>query len=388
MGRKLLIASALLVALMFLPAPLYPLWLARFVVREAALLPAILAGWALLRIRRESPPAPRRTGACVGAALLIVASLLPVLAPLPLCLRHGVTPSLWQYLTGAPSLSIPVERNVTLASDRPDLLVDVYRTAKPGADLRPAVIVLHSGSFHFGDKGEAPAVSRQLAAAGYVVFDLRYRLAPTDRFPAAVQDIKCILGRLAEPAQRTRFAIDPARIALLGRSAGGSLALTAGYAAQAAGPDLPAIPPSCAVAEIAPRAIVAIYPWGDLRAAYEHPPRPDPLGTPTLFRSYIGGTPQELPAAYAHASPGIYIRHRPPRSLPATLLVHGLADGLVDAQNSRAVAAALRTAGYAPQHVEIPLSEHGFDQRPGGVGEQLARTLIVQFLDQALAPAR
>ena len=169
MGRKLLIASALLVALMFLPAPLYPLWLARFVVREAALLPAILAGWALLRIRRESPPAPRRTGACVGAALLIVASLLPVLAPLPLCLRHGVTPSLWQYLTGAPSLSIPVERNVALASDRPDLLVDVYRTAKPGADLRPAVIVLHSGSFHFGDKGEAPAVSRQLAAAGYVV---------------------------------------------------------------------------------------------------------------------------------------------------------------------------------------------------------------------------
>src|SRR4029453_5595643 len=130
----------------------------------------------------------------------------------------------------------PSRRGVILAPARPDLAGDV--DLPPGAGPHPFVVVVHSGAWRSGDKGEVRHVSRALAGAGHVVVDVRYRLAPGSRFPASVADVKCLLGRLRERA--AEFAIDPGRGALLGRSAGGQVALVAAYSAGD-----PRLPPAC-----------------------------------------------------------------------------------------------------------------------------------------------
>lgn len=368
-------------------------WLPRLITRELALLTVLLAlGTAWLSIRAFQSRIAK--GVCVTMALLYgFGASLPLFGVLPLFSRLGLRFSITEYVFSVSRPSgIREEHDVMLASDRPELRVDVYRPAQPPATPSPGVVVLHGGSFQFGDKGDVPQVSRALAAAGFAVFDLRYRLAPQHPFPAAVQDVLCAVGRLAEPAARERFFVDGKRIALLGRSAGGTLALTAAYAAaaQAAVPSgqagLPALRAGCAVIDVVPKAVVGIYPWTDLRAVHDQPPPIDPLDSPDKMRAYLGGTPAQLPGPYAHASPLFYagLSGLPGGTLPPTLLIHGEGDAMVPAAHSERLADALRRAGYTPQTLFIPLAEHGFDFRPGGAGEQLERALVLRFLGSAL----
>ena len=85
--------------------------------------------------------------------------------------------------------TLDVHRDVTYGSaDGVTLLMDVYRPPA-GAEPYPAVVVVHGGGWYTGDKSDADVVnaSRVLADAGYVVFNINYRLAPEFPFPAAQQ---------------------------------------------------------------------------------------------------------------------------------------------------------------------------------------------------------
>jgi dipeptidyl aminopeptidase/acylaminoacyl peptidase len=55
---------------------------------------------------------------------------------------------------------------------------------------------------------------------------------------------------------------------------------------------------------------------------------------------------------------------------------------MVRAEHSRRLARALEAEGRPVQLLLIPLEEHGFDLRSGGVGEQLARATILEFLEK------
>ena len=115
------------------------------------------------------------------------------------------------------------------------LMMDVYRRVEPQPGMRPpALVVVHGGSWWDGDKGEMETASRAWAAEGVVVFDVAYRLAPEDRFPAAVRDVKCAVGYVKDHA--ARFGIDPERVVLMGRSAGAQIALVAAYGPTRAEP--------------------------------------------------------------------------------------------------------------------------------------------------------
>jgi len=67
-----------------------------------------------------------------------------------------------------------------------------------------------------------------VGSMGYVAATISYRLSDVAPFPAAVQDVKCA-ARWRRP-NAERFHVDPNRIALAGGSAGGHLAMMAGYA--------------------------------------------------------------------------------------------------------------------------------------------------------------
>jgi acetyl esterase/lipase len=370
---------------MYLPMPTFPLWLAHVAALETALAIAgigLVAASMSARALRQAARAGVRSRhdqgrmqltAALGAAAAL-AALLPPAAVAPLFAREQVSFSLVEYVLGAPGAAVRVEPDVVLDPRRSDLTADVYHAPGPGP--HPFVLIVHGGSWRGGDKGAAPQVSRALAAAGRSVLDVRYRLAPQHPFPAAVADVKCLLGRAREKAPA--LGLDASRAALMGRSAGGQIALVAAYSAGDA-----RIPPSCEVADEPVSSVVAIYAPTDLAWGHGNPLRPDVIRGPETLELYLGGSPSVRPEAYRLGSPQAWT-HRP---LPPTLLIHGSGDRLVSVEHSRRLARVLANAGQPVRLLEIPLAEHGFDTRPGGLAEQIARRVILGFLGSSTGAA-
>jgi acetyl esterase/lipase len=89
------------------------------------------------------------------------------------------------------------------------------------------VIVVHGGGWRSGERSDFPSWNAWLADTGYVVFDIDYRLSPPPAWQDAPADVACAVGWVKENA--ARYGVDPERVALMGRSAGGHLVLLAAY---------------------------------------------------------------------------------------------------------------------------------------------------------------
>jgi acetyl esterase/lipase len=76
-----------------------------------------------------------------------------------------------------------------------------------------------------------------------------------------------------------------------------------------------------------------------------------------MMGNLLGGTPAEVPEAYALASP---VTHAGPES-PPTLLLQGADDCFQPATLTRALHDRLVAAGVSSVYVEYPQTEHGFD---------------------------
>lgn len=102
--------------------------------------------------------------------------------------------------------------------------------------FRPAIVVIHGGSWLEGDKAEPQwrAVCTWLASAGYVVADVDYRLAPKYVYPDEINDVEHAVEWLRAPTQAKRFGIDPTLIGAFGGSAGGNLAALLGTSGSGA----------------------------------------------------------------------------------------------------------------------------------------------------------
>jgi triacylglycerol lipase len=99
--------------------------------------------------------------------------------------------------------------------------LDVF--ARPGGTAAPVVVFIHGGGFVQGDKGGegAPFFNNFGAWAvreGFVGVTMTYRLAPAHGWPAGAEDIEQAVGLLR--AQIASEGGDPARIVLVGQSAG------------------------------------------------------------------------------------------------------------------------------------------------------------------------
>jgi acetyl esterase len=109
----------------------------------------------------------------------------------------------------------------------------------PGAGPFPVVVWIHGGGFWMGEELAIwdGSCSRLAAGAGALVASVGYRLAPEQPYPAAIDDSWAGLRFAAEHA--AEWNGDPARLAVVGASAGGNLsAAVAQRARDAAGPRL------------------------------------------------------------------------------------------------------------------------------------------------------
>lgn len=105
-----------------------------------------------------------------------------------------------------------------------DLHADVYRPE--GAELLPAVIMIHGGGWNSGDKTLQRPMAQRLAARGYVAIPIEYRLIPEALYPAGLHDVKTAIRWVRSHADS--LGVDPDRIAVWGCSAGAQLATLAG----------------------------------------------------------------------------------------------------------------------------------------------------------------
>ncbi|KTW00299.1 alpha/beta hydrolase [Sphingomonas yabuuchiae] len=100
--------------------------------------------------------------------------------------------------------------------------LDIYAPRTAGTGGRPVVVFFYGGSWNSGTRSGYAFVGRALAAQGFVVVIPDYRLVPAIRYPAFVEDgaaaMRWTKGHVAE------FGGDPAKLVLMGHSAGAYIA--------------------------------------------------------------------------------------------------------------------------------------------------------------------
>ncbi len=202
----------------------------------------------------------------------------------------------------------------------------------PGPGSSPVAVVLHGGFWRDRyDRHLMDDLCRDLAGRGVAAWNVEYRRLARFRhvggWPETLEDVGAAIDHLAV-LKRDGAALDLGRVATIGHSAGGHLALWA-----ASRPGLPDGAPG-ATPTVAVTQAVGQAPVSDLARAAE-------LGLSRgVARRFLGGSSSRRPERYALASP----RARLPLGVPV-LLVHGERDDTVPADMSRAFADAARAAG-------------------------------------------
>ena len=259
-----------------------------------------------------------------------------------------------------------------------DIKADVYRL--PGKDVRPAIVWIHGGALIFGDRSTVrPDQLQRYLQAGYAVVSIDYRLAPETKLPEILEDLRDAYQWVREKGPEL-FWIDRDRIALVGNSAGGYLALMAGFS----------VTPR-------PKALVSFYGYGDITGAWTTRPDPhyltlervtkedaykvvggkvlseSPIFPRVMFYNYTrqnGFWPREVAALDPDKEPEKLEQFSPIRHVtkeyPPTLLLHGDKDTDVPFEESVRMAAALRQNGVAHQLIRMRNYDHLFDVFPTG----------------------
>jgi acetyl esterase/lipase len=207
-----------------------------------------------------------------------------------------------------------------------------------GAGPFPVAVLIHGGFWQtrYGKLVMRP-LAGDLVARGWAAWNLEYRRMGRGRgggggWPQTFDDVAAGIDALAgldDPR------LDLTRVAGIGHSAGGHLALWAGGRGQ-----LPAGAPGANPA-LALTHVVALAPVASLRAVggFAH--------------ALMGGTPEQVPDRYALADPMRRIPLRAP-----VLLVHPVDDGTVPVRQSQRYAERAREAGADVVLVAPPEGGH------------------------------
>ncbi len=269
----LLLNSIALLAVIWIiiPAPAYNVWLFSVAASEWSLWLGALALIGIIFSLFNRDGNLWFASLMIGSIALVI-SLHPLFSVVSTAREQNVSLSLGRYFSGLwkeNSSSKDGAKNFSTYTfaqvDGKDLQLDVYSPTQNTANNGASLIVIHGGSWSAGERNDFPQWNGLFAAEGYTVFDIDYRLAQPN-YLTATADVKCAVKWVKENA--AKFKISPDRIALLGRSAGGHLALLAAYSAGDA-----RLPAGCSETDASEnvRAVVSIYAPTDLPWAYDNP---------------------------------------------------------------------------------------------------------------------
>lgn len=226
------------------------------------------------------------------------------------------------YATGALKLiegEPEVPENIRVSRDliyketpEKTLKLDIYHLDQVNTP-QPLLVFIHGGSWKKGDKDDYRKYLVDYANKGYITATVAYRFSQEAIFPAAMDDVVCAVKWLKSHAED--YHIDPDRVAVIGGSAGGHLAMLLGYHGN--DPDYRGECDSLE-ADASVKAIVNLYGPVDLTTdfAINHPSVKQLIGA-----DYSTATQ----AVYEACSPIQYITSDD----PPTLTFHGTLDEIV-----------------------------------------------------------
>ena|SRR5437660_704468 len=244
---------------------------------------------------------------------------------------------------------VEVRNDVVFASaGGRDLRCDVY--APQGRGARPAILLLHGGAWRAGSRDMVAGFGRRLAESGFVAVASEYRLTPEAPWPAQIDDVRAALSWIR--ANTESLSVDASTIAVLGRSAGGHLALLAAGTERGIAAAIGIFPPTTFYVDERTRGGVPA------RALMGESANADDAG-------------QASPLA--HVGPGY----------PPTFLLHGTADKVVPPSASMVMYEALVAAGVPVELHMYAGQPHGFVASPEF--EDLCASENANFLNRFLA---
>ena len=262
------------------------------------------------------------------------------------------------------AVSAAQERDVVYGrKDGLALTLDVHRPQKPnGIGL---VYVLSSGWFS-APQGLRTSRITALVDRGYTVFAVVHGSTPRFTVREAIPDVQRAV-RFVRHRQK-RWSIDPKRIGIYGRSAGGHLALMIATAGKPGDPDA-ADPVERTDGRV--QAVAAFFPpsdflnWGEqARRITDTPTIKERFRAPFDFKHYdprrnvyVRITDRaEIGRILARISPISHVT----KDDPPTLLIHGTKDPVVPFSQSEALLARFRAAGVTARLVTKPGRSHGW----------------------------
>ncbi len=242
--------------------------------------------------------------------------------------------------------------------------------ARPAASngRRPAVLCIHGGGFRAGKRERWDDLCRRLAARGYVAATVTYRLAPKYQFPAAIHDVKAAVRWLR--ANADTYRIDPARIGVVGDSAGGHLAQFLGVTGDVAQFEGDGGHP-----EQSSRAtcVVNYYGPSDFTKSYGKS-----VDAAEVLPLWLGGDDTQEHRKHILASPLYWVT---PDAAP-TLLLHGTEDKYVAHEQAVWIRDRLQAAEVEVELLTLENAGHGFK----GADAERAETAMFAFFDKHLQP--
>ncbi|REB08056.1 alpha/beta hydrolase [Sporosarcina sp. BI001-red] len=258
----------------------------------------------------------------------------------------------------------------------------------------PLLIYIHGGGLIWGTRNDMNREQIRLYnEAGFNVFSVDYRLAPESRLSEIRDDLKDLLAWIKTEAH-AQFDFNRERVAVIGSSAGGYLALLSG------------------TFEVKPDAIVSFYGYGQVTGDWYQQPsphftsmtmvpellakqliQPNPISSAPIERRYAiylycrqQGTWLDWVAGSDATSKSDLTQYAPVEladtDFPATLLIHGDVDEDVPYAESVAMKARLDSVGVPNELMTIAQGKHNFDANMDDPDSVHAVKHVIEFLQE------
>jgi acetyl esterase/lipase len=260
---------------------------------------------------------------------------------------------------------VEVRRDVPFAPYGKRGMLDVYTSTTTPASGAPVLLHVHGGAWTVGTKEQQGlALMEHLAAKGWVCVSVNYRLAPRDRWPAQIVDVKQAIAWIRDHI--ADYGGDPDYIAITGGSAGGHLAALAALT-----PNDPAFQPGFEEKDTTIQVAVPHYGVYDMVGIEGH--RNVRLMRDLFLAKRVFDRPyDETPEAYEAASPLLRVT----ADAPDFFVLHGRNDTLVGVDQARRLVERLReTSKRTVVYAELPHAQHAFDVIPSIRGLHVVRAI-------------